>query len=228
MNGAHDLGGMQNFGPVVAEPDEPVFHADWERRVFAMRSAMGRWGRWNIDMSRWAVEQLPPVEYLSTSYYEHWFYSLLQLLEQSGLVEPEALRRVREAPESFSGSPPPVAIKDGALRREHVAPMALGPSRGTRVDEPVPARFADGQGVLTRNFHPIGHTRLPRYARGRRGLIDRDHGVFTFPDTNSRGEGPRPQHVYSVMFEARELWGPHAAARDRVYIDLLDDYLDPA
>jgi len=228
MNGAHDLGGMQDFGPVVTEPDEPVFHADWERRAFAMRLAMGSWRRWNIDMTRWSIEQLPPVEYLSTSYYEHWFDSLLQLLEQTGLVEPEALRRVREAPESVSLPRPPIAVKEGALRREQVGPMSLGPSRGTHVDEPVAARFTLGQDVVTRNLHPIGHTRLPRYARGRRGMIDRDHGVFTFPDTNSRGEGSRPQHLYSVMFEARELWGPHAAVRDRVYIDLWDDYLEPA
>jgi nitrile hydratase subunit beta len=228
MNGAHDLGGMQNFGPVVAEHDEPVFHADWERRVFAMGIAMGSWRRWNIDMSRWAVERLPPVEYLSTSYYEHWFNCLLQLLEQSGLIDAEALRRVREAPESVSVPRPPIPINDGALRREQVARLALGSWRGTRLDETAAARFTVGQDVVTRNFHPIGHTRSPRYARGRRGIIHRDHGAFTFPDTNSRGDGPCPQHVYSVMFEARELWGPHAVVRDRVYIDLWDDYLDPA
>jgi nitrile hydratase subunit beta len=228
MNGMHDLGGMQDFGGVVAEPNEPVFHADWERRVFAMRIAMGSWRRWNIDMTRRSVEQLPPLQYLSSSYYELWLASLIQLLEQSGLLEAAELRRVREAPESIPAPRPPFAIKDGAVRREDVARMALGPSRGTRVDEPLPAQFSVGQAVLTRNLHPVGHTRLPRYARGRRGMIDRDHGVFTFPDTNACGEGPKPQHVYSVMFEARELWGPQAAARDRVYIDLWDDYLEAA
>jgi nitrile hydratase len=91
---------------------------------------------------------------------------------------------------------------------------------------PVPARFRAGDPVQARNVHPVGHTRLPRYVRGRRGVVDRDHGVFVFPDTNALGLGPKPQHVYAVRFPARELWGAVAPARDAVYVDLWDDHLE--
>src|SRR5689334_6359076 len=121
MNGIHDLGGMQDFGPVVAEPNEPVFHATWEGRVFALRTAMGVWRRWNGDMTRWTRERLPPVQYLSSPYYEQWFDTLLELLEHTDLVESDTLRLVRDAPESIPAPRPPFAPKDGALRREGVA-----------------------------------------------------------------------------------------------------------
>ena len=101
-------------------------------------------------------------------------------------------------------------------------------SGGARVHVELPAKFAAGDRVVARNLHPLGHTRLPRYARGRRGVIDRDHGVFIFPDTHAAGAGQKPQHVYAVRFTLRELWGPDASERDVVLIDLWDDYLDPA
>ena len=107
---------------------------------------------------------------------------------------------------------------------EHV----LQNSRGARVNEDVPAKFKTGDRVLTRNINPVGHTRLPRYARGRHGTIARDYGVFIFPDTHALGEGMQPQHLYSVHFSAVELWGDQASSRDGVYLDLWDDYLDPA
>jgi nitrile hydratase subunit beta len=114
-----------------------------------------------------------------------------------------------------------------ALKVEDVADT-LRRSRGARVDEDVPAKFKVGERVLTRNIHPIGHTRLPRYARARRGTIASDHGVFIFPDSHAMGEGAKPQHLYSVHFTARELWGPETSERDGVCLDLWDDYLDPA
>jgi nitrile hydratase len=223
MNGIHDLGGMHGFGPVVTESNEPVFHGDWERRIFAMSMAMRPWRLGNV---RTAWEQMPPAEYLATSYYEHWLFALLLQLEQSGLLNPDELRRLREAPESVPVPPAPASVRDGALRREDA--RALGPSRGGRLEDPVAPRFAPGQAVLTRNIHQVGHTRLPRYARARHGFIERDYGVFAFPDSSAAGEGRKPQHVYSVRFDARELWGPTALATDRIYIDLWDDYLDPA
>jgi hypothetical protein len=91
----------------------------------------------------------------------------------------------------------------------------------------VAAKFKQGDVVVARNMHPPGHTRIPRYVRGRRGVIDRDHGVFVFPDTNAALAGEKPQHVYSVRFTARELWGNDASAQDVLYVDLWDDYLDP-
>jgi hypothetical protein len=113
------------------------------------------------------------------------------------------------------------------LHAEDVGRVLLkgGPAR---LDLDLPGRFKPGDVVAARVINPPGHTRLPRYARGRRGVIDRDHGVFIFPDTHAMGEGPKPQHLYSVRFTARELWGPDASTRDVVYIDLWDDHLEPA
>jgi nitrile hydratase len=223
MNGAHDLGGMHGFGPVVPEPDEPAFHADWERRAFGLTLAMGAWRRWNLDMSRSAREQMPPAEYLATSYYEHWLFGLLRLLVEKGMASADEIARVQRGEPAPSHGP--AAIQDGALRADGV-PRMLGNRRAARLDDPVAPRFRVGQAVWARNVHPIGHTRLPRYVRGRRGEVAIDHGVFIFPDTHAAGQGTRPQHVYSVRFTARELWGPDASARDTVYVDLWDDYLE--
>ena len=226
MNGVHDLGGMHGFGPVVFERDEPVFHAEWERRTFALNLAMGGWRRWNLDMSRDAKEQMPPAEYLATGYYEHWLWGLERLLEQHGFIDSTAIdRRVRG--EDAAAGAGAVEPRAGALRREDVSRL-LRNRRAARLDDPVPPKFKAGDAVLARNVNPTGHTRIPRYVRGRRGVIDRDHGVFIFPDTHAAGLGRKPQHVYSVRFAAGELWGPDGHARDAVYVDLWDDYLDPA
>jgi len=217
MNGAHDLGGMQGFGPIDPEPNEPVFHAEWERRAFALTLAAGALGKWNIDQSRYARETQPPAEYLATSYYEHWLYGLEKLLVEKGLVTAEELATGK------------------AGRKSDLAP--IGPQKmgeiiqrggAHRVNSNQPARFAAGQKVRVKNLHPLGHTRAPRYVRGRQGVIDRDHGVFVFADTSGRGEGPKPQHCYVVRFTAQELWGPEASPRDVVLVDLWDDHLEPA
>ncbi len=224
MNGVHDLGGMHGFGPVVREPDEPVFHAEWERRVFALTLAMGVWKRWNIDSGRFSREWMPPAAYLAASYYERWLWGLTTLLEEQGFLAPGELARAEgRAP----GPAPAAEPRPGALRRADV-PRLLQNRHAARLDDPVPPKFKPGDAVLARNLHPTGHTRLPRYVRGRRGVVDRDHGVFIFPDTHAAGLGRKPQHVYSVRFAARELWGPDASPRDAVYVDLWDDYLDPA
>jgi nitrile hydratase beta subunit len=225
MNGAHDLGGMHGFGPVVAEQNEPVFHAEWERRAFGLTLAMGAWRRWNLDMSRSAREQMPPAEYLATSYYEHWLFGLERLLVEHGFASPEELDRVRRGEPAPVGEP--AAVQDGALRPDSV-PRMLRNRRAARLDEPVAPKFRVGAAVLARNIHPPGHTRVPRYVRGRRGVVAIDHGVFIFPDTHAVGEGKKPQHVYSVRFAARELWGADAPLRDSVYVDLWDDYLEAA
>ena len=226
MNGIHDLGGMHGFGPVEIEPDEPVFHAEWERRVFALRMAMDVRGRWNIDMSRHVIEQMPPAEYLATSYYDRWLWRLERLLEQDGfLSRAETHRRMQEG--VAEGPRATVELQPATLRPDGV-PRLLQNRRGARIDAPVPPKFKAGDGVVARNLNPAGHTRIPRYVRGRRGVIDRGHGVFIFPDTHAAGLGRKPQHVYSVRFAARELWGPDAHPNDAVYVDLWDDYLDPA
>jgi nitrile hydratase len=219
MNGVHDMGGMHGFGPIEREADEPVFHYRWEARTFALRQACGALGKWNIDMSRHANERMPPEEYLPATYYERWLSGLQRLLVEKGLVTPTELasgRSERPAPAGVVAFPP--AKVEAAVRA----------GRNYRVDVAVPAGFAAGAKVLARNINPTGATRLPRYARGKRGVIERDYGVFVFPDANAAGLGQKPQHLYSVRFSARELWGPEAAPRDCVCLDLWEDYLEAA
>ncbi len=217
MNGVHDLGGMQDFGPVVPEPDEPVFHAEWERRAFALTLAASAPGGWNIDTSRHARESLPPVQYLSSTYYQIWYAGIVNLLRENGLIRDEELQSGEVA-----GNPKPVAR---ILKAADVdAAMGKGGPADRAADQP--AAFAIGDRVRARNIHPKGHTRLPRYARGKTGEIARVHGCHVFPDANAHGLGERPQWLYSVRFSARELWGEEAAGRDSVHIDLWEPYLD--
>lgn len=227
MNGVHDMGGMHGLGPVEYEANEPVFHADWEKSVFALNLAMGAWRKWNIDMGRYSREVMPPADYLATTYYEHWLYGLDRLLEEKGFVSrDEVVARERAV---AAGQAPAVtaAPAEGALRPAGVARF-LQNRKAARMPDDVPPKFKPGDRVRTRNINPLGHTRLPRYARGRHGVIDRDHGVFIFPDTHAAGLGRKPQHVYSVRFAAQELWGAEASPRDAIYADLWDDYLDHA
>jgi len=218
MNGAHDLGGMHGFGQVEIEKNEPVFHFPWEKRAFALTLASGFHGKWNLDMSRYAREQMPPAEYLATTYYEHWLFGLQKLLVEQQLVT---------AIELQTGHAEAKTSELRALQVSDVEPL-LRKRRAARLDEDVPPRFRAGERVVARNINPTGHTRLPRYARGRRGVIERDQGVFIFADTHAMSRDKKPQHCYSVRFTARELWGTDASAHDCVFVDLWDDHLDRA
>ncbi|MDQ2966299.1 MAG: nitrile hydratase subunit beta [Chloroflexota bacterium] len=223
MNGAHDLGGMHGFGPVEIEPYEPVFHHDWERRAFALTLAAGFLGRWNIDQGRFAREQMAPAEYLATSYYEHWLFGLQKLLNDLNLVTDAERAERQKDPAS-----PALPVADARPLAAHNVDAALRNSRAAKVDEEVTPRYSVDDQVVARNINPIGHTRLPRYARGKGGVVTIDHGVWVFPDSAANGRGRNPQHCYSVRFEARELWGDEAPWSDAVYIDLWDDHLEPA
>ena len=219
MNGIHDMGGMQDMGAVRYEKEEPVFHERWESRVFAMFIAAGAWRKWNLDAFRHTREVLPPAEYLRLSYYEQWFLGLQDLLVRRGLVT---------AAEMASGEPAAGTAKATPPLTSEMIPATLPTRIHANRDVPLPARFAIGQRVRARNINPTGHTRLPRYARGKVGTIHLDHGVYVFPDTNAHFLGEQPQHVYSVRLMARELWGDQAPPRDSVYLDMWDDYLEPA
>ena len=219
MNSVHDMGGMHGMGPIEYEKNEPVFHAPWEARALALTIAMSAWRKWNIDASRHARERIPAADYLRMSYYEKWLAGLVTLVQETGLVAPAELESGRPALGSAKAMPP--------LRAEQV-PAKLAKSVPYSRDVAVEARFKAGDRVRARNIHPIGHTRLPRYARGRLGTIARDHGVHVFPDSNAHFRGEKPQHLYSVRFTARELWGHEASPRDAVFIDLWDDHLEPA
>jgi nitrile hydratase len=218
MNGAQDMGGVDGFGPVRPEIDEPVFHAEWERRAFALTLAMATPGGWNIDMSRFARENRSPANYLDKSYYQIWLAGLERLMEERGLVSHEEI-------ESGRASLPRKDVR--VLAPENVAAVLRkgGPTeRGATAE----ALFAVGDRVRAKNIHPQGHTRLPRYVRGHAGVIDRVHGCHVLPDSNAHGNGENPQWLYTVRFTGRELWGERADATSIVSVDAWESYLEKA
>jgi nitrile hydratase beta subunit len=219
MNGIHDMGGMHGMGPIRLETNEPVFHARWEARVFATVRAMGAWRKWNIDASRHQRELIPAAESLRMSYYEKWLSGLIDLMLAKGLVTRDEVDSGRAVAGTPKATP---ALTAGAV--------ATLIAKGSPSDRDVRAeqRFQPGALIRARNMHPVGHTRLPRYVRGKLGTIHSVHGVFVFPDSNAHFKGENPQYLYSVCFSARELWGEEASGRDCVYVDLWDDYLEPA
>lgn len=217
MNGVHDMGGMHGMGAVQPEHDEPVFHHRWEARIFALVRATGAFGRWNIDASRHRRELIPAAEQLRMSYYERWLAGLSELLIRHGFLSADELATGKAAPGARGLTP--------ALPADAVPGFIARGSPASR-DSSRPPRYRPGQRVRARNLNPVGHTRLPRYVRGKSGIVDRVQGVFVFPDTNAHFLGESPQHVYSVRFEAQELWGEAAARQDCVNVDLWEDYLD--
>jgi nitrile hydratase subunit beta len=221
MNGAHDLGGMHGLGPISPEPEaeEPVFHAAWEKRVFGLNLAAGALGQWNIDISRYARERQHPVDYLRHTYYENWLAGLEKLLVEKGLVTAVELAAGKAA------GPADEDTRKRILKAENVATvLTQGSPVALTID--TPPRFKLGDRVRALNRHPLGHTREPRYVRGRVGVIHEHHGAHVFPDLSAEGvkEG---RHLYSVRFEASELWCEHTANRSAVYVDLWEDYLEP-
>jgi len=218
VNGIHDMGGMEGFGPVQPEPNEPPFHSNWEARALAMNRAMSYAKVWNIDKSRAAIEELPPHDYLTMTYYEKWALRLEKLLLEFGLVG---------ADEIAAGH----ALRPGKplSRTLPAADVAKALSRGS-YSRPAsaPARFKTGERVRTKNNHPRTHTRLPRYARGRVGVIECVRGHHVFPDSVAIGQGENPQWLYTVLFDGRELWGESADPTLTVSIEAWEPYLEPA
>jgi nitrile hydratase subunit beta len=217
MNGVHDMGGMHGFGPVRPEENEPVFHARWEGRVLAMQRAMGYVGLWNIDMSRFSLEQLPPHIYLGVTYYEKWERGLESRLLAHGLVGADEIA----AGHSLH------AAKTLA-RKLGLGDVGKTLTRGSYArPAKAPARFTPGAAVRTKNINPVSHTRLPRYARGRDGVVEAVRGCHVFPDSVVAGEGEDPQWLYTVVFSARELWGPEADPSLKISIEAFEPYLEP-
>jgi len=219
MEGAHDMGGVPWSSPVRPEPNEPVFHSEWERRAFAITMAMGMPGGWNIDMSRFAREDRLPADYLGMSYYQIWLAGLERLMLDRGLVasdEIEAGKPLHPAkPVAKTLSPEDVAA---VLHRG-------GPTerKATR-----PAMFATGDRIRAKTIHPPTHTRLPRYVRGHVGVIERVLGCHVFPDSNATGAGEDPQWLYTVTFTGPELWGEASDPNLKISVDAWEPYLEPA
>ncbi|HEX6082808.1 MAG TPA: nitrile hydratase subunit beta [Methylomirabilota bacterium] len=222
MDGIHDLGGMQGFGPVEREENEPVFHAAWEAAVLAMMRAGGARGLFNIDEFRHGIERMAPAHYLRATYYEKWLDGVTRVLVEKGVIGAEELAARR----AFFDQRPDARATEavtGALPAR--VPANPGWVQDVIREGTAAPRFAPGDRVLTRQMHPHGHTRLPRYARGKRGVIHCCHGVHVFPDTNAHGGGEQPQPLYSVRFDAGELWGESAEPNQVVHIDLWESYL---
>ncbi len=218
MNGPHDLGGKMGFGAVAPETDEPLFHAGWEARALGIVLACGALGRWSLDESRHARESLPPAVYYSSSYYEIWCRALEILLQRHGLVTADELARGTAAP----ADPDPKR-----LPAERVAAIL---ARGAPCDRPVAGvpRFAPGESVRCRNAHPRSHTRLPTYLTGRSGVVESVHGGFVLPDSNAHGKGETPQRLYTVVFDAAEVWGADSEPGLTLSADLWESYLESA
>ena len=218
MNGIHDMGGMHGMGPIQYTKDETMFHAPWEGRVQAIVTAVRATDKLHLGL-RPPIENIPAADYLRMGYYERFLTSIIESVVESDLVTRAEIENGR--PNQASVGAPLAVSPEGALKALFAVPA-------TRRNLPVAARFQTGQKVRARNINPVTHTRLPRYARGKPGTIERDHGVWVFADTVAYSLGEKPQHLYSVRFSARELWGEEAAPQDAVYIDLYDDYLEPA
>jgi nitrile hydratase len=224
MNGIHDLGGMHGFGTVVREENEPIFHAPWERTVVALQQATRLQRLFNLDEFRRGIEQMEPVHYLQASYYERWIESIATNLAEKGVLTAAdvAARAVelaaKKEPDARHDNP---ELVQRLLARPRVLRQSTDETRSV-------ARFKVGEAVVTRNDHPRGHTRIPRYARGKRGVIDHLQGLQTFPDTNAHGLGARPEMVYSVRFTGGELWGASAEPGQSLNIDLWESYLQPS
>ena len=221
MNGAHDMGGMQGFGPINAEPEseEPVFHAAWESRVYGMNRALGALGQWNIDNGRFARERQHPVDYLRHTYYENWFAGIKTLLLEAGLVTQEELD-TGESTGMISSELKPRVL---AVEVANQVPSRMGQ---VLMPDEAPQKFAIGDRVVAKNRHHSNHTREPRYLRGHVGVVHEHYGTQLFPDLKTQGIH-KGGHLYCVRFEAAELWGESANTQSAVYADLWEDYLEP-
>jgi nitrile hydratase len=211
------MGGMHGMGPIKYDPHEPVFHESWEGRAWGIMRATGRFGRGRWVNTRFDLERIPPAEYLRMSYYEKWFTIVVNRLLGSGFITPEELASGKADPARPSPTLPPADAR----------PLTASAVRQNAAVRPV---FRLGQRVRGRNINPEGHTRMPRYTRGKVGRIVRYNGVFALQDTDARGMllGRPPQQVYTVQFAARELWGDQAAPRDSVHVDMWEGYLERA
>jgi nitrile hydratase len=209
MDGIHDLGGMSGFGSVEAERDEPVFHEPWEALAFATNAlGIAVLAVYNADEYRHAIERMDPAHYLTATYYERVLTGVATLLVEKGVV-------ARDDLEARAGGLFPLARPVAEQPTADLSPQAR-------------PRFRIGDAVVVRDIHPAGHTRVPRYVRGKRGVVVHVAPPFTFPDAAAHGRTHRTEHTYHVAFPARVLWGDVALGDDAVVVDLWDCYLEPA
>ena len=212
MNGIHDMGGMQGLGEIGYSENDLGFHEPWELRIFALVQAT------RLGGLRPYIESIPAAEYLRMNYYERWYTALVERIIEKGVLTQSEVDSGRAGPASAKATP----VLTSSLARER-----LFRTPKTEQDIELTPRFRVGDRVRSRNIHPTTHTRMPRYTRGKTGLVERDRGVFNLPDSEDVSSESQPQHVYMTRFGARELWGEEASTHDSLYIDMWEDYLEP-
>ena len=220
MDGVHDMGGMHGFGPVP--DDDAQFHADWERAVYGMDKVAKAEGWFNIDEKRHAIERMDPADYLGSTYFERWLDGLERLLVEKGHVTEAEIEAARADLEGVAD--PDAAVperEDEALVR--AVREAFAADSDFEREGPEPS-FEVGDPVRVRNDHPGGHTRCPRYVRRTEGEVVAFNGTHVLPDASAHGE-ERAEPLYTVGFDAAELWGPDREADDTVHVDLWESYL---
>lgn len=216
MNGVHDMGGMECFGPINPDAEEPLFHAEWEKRVLAMTVCMGAAGEWNLDQGRFARESLPPVDYLSIGYYRIWLTALERMLVQRNLVSVPELEN--------SAVIDPAKPTRRVLKGNDVEKVLLAGAPVDRIATQT-ARFSEGDAVQIINEHKTTHTRLPGYIKGHTGIVHKVHGCHVFADDNSLGTGENPQWLYNIKFKAQDLWGQARSQAADVHVDCWEPYM---
>jgi nitrile hydratase subunit beta len=223
VNGPQDIGGRQGLGPVLVDADEPVFHADWERRAFALSFCSWVASGVSVDESREAQASMPYARYYGSSYFERWLYSLEQLMIRKGVLSEGEL----ETGSVAAGEPPPPLVEPDRLA-EAVVGLALNGAERLRAAPTAPA-YRVGEKVRARVVNPRSYDRLPAYVKGRTGVIDEHYGAFARPEDLAAGRYEEPgAHCYRVRFEASALWGESAELPDdAVCIDLFESYLEP-
>jgi nitrile hydratase len=225
VNGVHDLGGLEGLGAVDPSPDEPVFHSDWEKRVFSMFLPFVFAGL-NLDQFRHGIERLHPVDYLAGRYYEHWLHTVEAGLVQKGVIDEKELE---ERTRYYLENPGAELPDDGDPQQADTFVQIYKAGASTRRDSDAQPRFSAGDRVRVRNINPSGHTRCARYLRGKEGVVEQVYDAFVFPDTNAKEEGENPQPVYNVRFDAADVWGPgQDGERHTIRFDLWEPYLEPA
>jgi nitrile hydratase beta subunit len=231
MNSMTDVGGMDGLGPIPIEKNEPLFHSRWESRVRCISMLANRRKKYYwVDDSRHAQERMDPVFYLAARYYQRWLLGAETLLQERGVVTGKELAdRMEQILPGHSFRPELEAYRrvrpyvSSTTRREVIETTSGTQNKG----ETVAPRFAPGAVVTAKEMAPLGHTRVPRYIRGKTGVIEAIHGLFVLPDARVNAGVDIYQTVYRVRFEARDLWGKDASPRDKVLIELWEDYLEP-
>jgi nitrile hydratase len=225
VNGVHDLGGLEGLGRIDPTPDEPVFHSEWEKRVFSMFLPFVFAGL-NLDQFRHGIEKLHPVDYLAGRYYEHWLHTVEAGLVAKGVIDEKELE---ERTRYYLENPDAELPRDGDAEQAETFVQIYKAGASTRRDSDAQPKFSAGDRVRVLNINPSGHTRCARYLRGKEGVVEQVYDAFVFPDSNSKEEGENPQPVYNVRFEAADVWGPgQDGERHTIRFDLWEPYLEPA